>query len=91
MNASDEYGHKWNFTKASDREQARKYVRDKKPNWLIGSPPCQNANMPVTDKIENEIHHDFCVELYEMQSAQNNYYIHEHALSNNSEMVYSFT
>ena len=31
-------GEPWDFNKASNRREARKYVEEEKPTWLIGSP-----------------------------------------------------
>ena len=33
-------GEAWDFNKASDRQEARKYVEEEKPTWVIGCPPC---------------------------------------------------
>ena len=42
MNAPDEYGNKWDFTKASNREKVRAFLKENKPLWVIGSPPCDS-------------------------------------------------
>ena len=33
-------GTPWNFCKRVDRTQAKKFIDQKKPDWIIGSPPC---------------------------------------------------
>ena len=33
-------GTPWNFCRRRDREEARAYIREHKPDWVIGSPPC---------------------------------------------------
>lgn len=33
-------GEAWDFNKSSDRREARRYVKEEKPTWVIGSPPC---------------------------------------------------
>lgn len=33
-------GTPWNFSKASDRKEALRYVKEKRPTWIVGCPPC---------------------------------------------------
>ena len=33
-------GEPWDFTKLADRKLARQELQEKKPDWLVGSPPC---------------------------------------------------
>ena len=33
-------GQPWDFNKRSDRNEARRLIDEKQPQWLIGSPPC---------------------------------------------------
>ena len=33
-------GEPWDFCKASDRREARRFVEESKPTWVIGCPPC---------------------------------------------------
>jgi hypothetical protein len=33
-------GEPWNLNRSSDRREARRYVEEEKPTWVIGSPPC---------------------------------------------------
>ena len=40
LKTSKEDGTPWNFSKASDRKSAILYIRENKPSWLVGSPPC---------------------------------------------------
>ena len=53
-------GEPWNFSRRSDRKLALQCVKDKKPTWVIGSPPCtafsrlQGLNFPKMDKLKVE-------------------------------------
>jgi site-specific DNA-cytosine methylase len=38
-------GTPWNFCRRKDREEARKYIRQHKPDWIIGSPPCTSLSL----------------------------------------------
>ena len=55
-----ENGQPWDFSKASDRQEARTKLRVEKPKWLIGSPPCtyfsslMNLNFAKMDATEVE-------------------------------------
>ena len=33
-------GTPWNFARRSDRTQAYRYIKEHRPTWIIGSPPC---------------------------------------------------
>ena len=33
-------GSPWNFNKRSDRRLAYRMVKEQKPDWVLGSPPC---------------------------------------------------
>ena len=33
-------GQSWDFRKRSDRKEAYRFVKQHKPDWVIGSPPC---------------------------------------------------
>ena len=70
-------GEKWDFSLQADREMALQYVRETKPSWVIGSPPCtafsqlQQLNFPKMDpqevarrKAEGLIHLQFVCKLY---------------------------
>ena len=75
----------------SVQRRVKKLVRECKPLFLIGSPPCtafsviQNLNRARRDPkvIEKEMdeargHMQFCIELYRMQLSAGRYFIHEH-------------
>ena len=53
---ADEDGHIWDFTKSDMREKARRYVSERKPLSIIGSPPCdpfsimQNVNQRTPEQ-----------------------------------------
>ena len=77
---ADENVEIWDFTKSAMREKAHRYVNEKKPLFIIGSPPCdpfstmQNLNHTKCDPIKQQqkmiagrIHLAFCAELYQMQ------------------------
>ena len=40
MRTSKPGGQNWDFTKREDRKLCREVIRDKRPTWVIGSPPC---------------------------------------------------
>ena len=53
-------GQPWNFALTADRMEALEIVRQKKPTWVIGSPPCtafsrlQGLNFPKMDPAKVE-------------------------------------
>ena len=70
---------------------ALQYVREKKPTWIIGSPPCtafsrlQGLNFPKMDplKVEQILkearrHLHFVISLYHIQLAHKRHFLHEH-------------
>ena len=84
-------GEKWDFSKKSDRMQALRYVKEKKPTWVVGSPPCtafsqlQGLNFPKMDpdKVarimkEAKAHLHFVISLYHLQMANGRHWLHEH-------------
>ena len=85
-------GDPWDFRERSDRNQARQLLRDLKPMWVIGAPPCTafsiwNYGMNykkmdsevVREKLaEGRAHLQFMCSLYRMQTDANRYYLHEH-------------
>lgn len=88
-----ESGEPRDFTKAADRDEARKLLRHEKPMLLIGSPPCtefstwQNLNRERYEWSEGEIQRrrlrgkvrlDFVSELYKDQINEGRYFLHEH-------------
>ena len=67
------------------------YVKEKKPSWVIGSPPCtafsrlQGLNFPKMDPAkvarmikEAKMHLHFVTSLYQRQLSQNRHFLHEH-------------
>jgi hypothetical protein len=91
-------GKPWDFTKASNRKQARLEIAEEKPDLLVGSPPCTDCsilnrawNFPRMDpkevarrRIAASIHLTFCCQLYLDQIAAGRYFLHEHPLSADS-------
>ena len=84
-------GQKWDFNKASDRQEARRLVIELEPTWLIGSPPCtvfsslQNLNFSKMPKEkvkeileEGRRHLHFVVSLYRLQLSHGRHFLHEH-------------
>ena len=84
-------GEAWDFSKKSDRMQALKYVKEKKPTWVVGSPPCtafsqlQGLNFPKMDPDrvarimkEAKAHLHFVIYLYHIQLAEGRHFSHEH-------------
>ena len=84
-------GDPWDFSRKADRKQALQYVQEKKPTWLIGSPPCtafsrlQGLNYHKMDparvaKIIREAkrHLHFVLSLYQIQLDANRHFLHEH-------------
>ena len=33
-------GQPWDFSKRSDRKEARQMIKDSNPDWVVGAPPC---------------------------------------------------
>ena len=71
--------------------QALKYVKEKKPTWVVGSPPCtafsqlQGLNFPKMDPDrvarimkEAKAHLHFVIYLYHIQLAEGRHFLHEH-------------
>ena len=84
-------GRAWDFSRRSDRKMALQYVKEKKPTWIIGSPPCtafsrlQELNFPKMDPVKVEMilkeakkHLHFVISLYQLQLADNRHFLHEH-------------
>ena len=40
LRTSKPNGEPWDFSRSSDRREARRHVEEEKPTWVIGSPPC---------------------------------------------------
>ena len=81
----------WDFRKADHREKAMKYIKEKKPRLVIGSPMCtmfsvlQNWSAWTEDKdrrwIEAKAHIDFMMEVYKEQDENGRWFLHEHPAS----------
>ena len=84
-------GEAWDFSKKSDRVQALNYVKERKPTWIVGSPPCtafsrlQGLNFPRMDPDrvartmkEAKAHLHFVISLYHIQLAEGRHFLHEH-------------
>ena len=91
LRTSKPNGAAWDFSRRGDRREALQYVKDKKPTWIIGSPPCtafsrlQGLNFPKMDpvKVERMLkearrHLHFVISLYQLQLADNRHFLHEH-------------
>ena len=56
----DPKGKPWDFTTASQRQQAREYVIKNKPMFIIGSPPCDQwsimQNLNIGKRDPNQVH-----------------------------------
>ena len=85
-------GEPWDFMERADRHEARRLVRERKPAWVIGAPPCAAfsiwiyaMNYPkmnpdvVREKLaEGGLHLQFVASLYRIQDADRRYDLHEH-------------
>ena len=82
-------GEAWDFSKTSDRVQALNYVKERKPTWIVGSPPCtafsrlQGLNFPRMDPDrvartmkEAKAHLNFVIYLYHIQLAAGRHFLH---------------
>ena len=78
----------WDFRREEDRRRARRYLEEKRPKLLIGSPMCtmfsplQRMTPWSKEKerrwTENRLHLQFVASLYEEQAKANRYFLHEH-------------
>ena len=85
-------GEAWDFNKPSDRKEARQFVEEEKPTWVIGCPPCTffslwNQSMnhrkmdpSVVEKLRREAvrHLRFVIGLYRIQLSNGRHFLHEH-------------
>ena len=85
-------GEAWDFRKSSDRRQARQYVEDEKPTWVIGCPPCtffslwnqglnhKKMDPEVVEQRRQEAikHLRFVIGLYKIQLDGGRHFLHEH-------------
>ena len=91
LRTSKPSGVPWDFSKKSDRTEALKYVKERKPTWIVGSPPCtafsrlQGLNFPKMDPArvaqimkEARAHLHFVISLYHIQIAEGRHFLHEH-------------
>ena len=98
LRTNDKNGKPWDFTKASNRRQARLEISHEKPDVLVGSPPCTDCsilsrawNFPRMDpqevtrrRIAASVHLTFCCQLYLDQIKAGRYFLHEHPESADS-------
>ena len=91
-------GETWDFTKKSDRMEALRIVKERKPMWLIGSPPCtafsllnEGLNYKKMDPVrvaamrkEGRKHLHFMISLYRIQLEEGRHFLHEHPASASS-------
>ena len=86
-------GQPWDLSMLSVQNRLRKLVASGKPFVLIGSPPCtafsplQNISRHKRDPsvVKGELrrakaHIRFCLEMYQLQTKGNRYFIHEHPM-----------
>ena len=84
-------GKPWDLSRPEVQSRVKKLIRQSKPLFVIGSPPCtafssiQSLNKGKRPKevVERELrdaeaHMKFCIELYEMQVQAHRYFLHEH-------------
>ena len=101
-----EDGKPWDFTCKSKRDKARSRIMEERPFLVIGRPPhtkvkTENNDDPLHKErckrleVENNIHLQFCIELYNIQIKAGRYFIHEypqdaHAVAfNNTNQVFN--
>ena len=90
-------GEPWDFSRKSDRKMALQYIKEKKPSWIVGSPPCtafsrlQGLNFPKMDPLrverilkEARRHLHFVISLYHIQLAEGRHFLHEHPVGASS-------
>ena len=84
----------WDFRRERDRQQARAYVKEKKPKIVIGSPMCTMFSSLQRlsgwdDKkqvkwCEAKEHIKFMVEIYKIQTQEGRWFLHGHPASASS-------
>ena len=88
-------GEAWDFRQLKHRKDARKMVRELKPTWVIGSPPCTAFSIwnfginykkmdvkDVADALEEgRLHLEFMASIYREQLKQGRHFLHEHPAS----------
>lgn len=82
----------WDFTKPKDRLKALRLINERKPTWIIGSPPCVafsslnhglNFRKMDPEKVkhmvnEGRMHLRFTVQVYSLQLRSGRFCLHEH-------------
>ena len=85
-------GVAWDFNKPSDRQEARKYVEEEKPTWVIGCPPCtffsnwkqsmihRKVDPDVVEKLRKEAVRLLrpVIGLYAIQVSNERHFLHGH-------------
>ena len=85
-------GEPWDFSKRSDRREARELISRTNPDWIIGSPPCTpysiwnfGINYKKMDPArvqqilrDGDVHLHFVCSLYRSQLRKGKYFLHEH-------------
>ena len=84
-------GKPWDLAKPEVQARVRRMVREGKPMFIIGSPPCtafssmqnlsrgKRAPEVVWKELEEaKAHMRFCISLYELQVREGRYFLHEH-------------
>ena len=85
-------GTAWDFTRKSDRNEARDLVRRNEPDFIIGSPPCtafcawnhhMNFREMDPERVrrmleEGRVHLQFMASLYQLQIDAGRFFVHEH-------------
>ena len=88
-------GSLWDFSRATDRQDALRMVEEQDPDWIIGSPPCTSfsvlnhgLNFPKMhpDEVQRRVdegmkHIKFVVKLYKSQMRRGKWFLHEHPRS----------
>ena len=92
LRTNKEDGTPWDFSQRNDRRLARRLVEERKPDWIIGSPPCTSfsiwnyaMNYPKMDPAkvqaavdEGRTHLNFMTSLYRLQVRAGRFFLHEH-------------
>ena len=79
-------GQAWDLFKSSDRREARIFVEEEKPAWIIGCPPCTffskwNKMDPArVEELRQEAarHLRFVIDLNQIQLDGGSHFLHEH-------------
>ena len=84
-------GKQWDLANKTVQSRVKKMIRDSKPLFVIGSPPCtafsslqhfnakkRDPKVVAEEKAKAEGHIKFCIEVYMMQIEGRRYFVHEH-------------